>query len=101
MTWLGQGDLEHRTNELAARLPSELDVFAKLAFNYLWSWMPGGPELFESIDPYRWAVRRGNPVRLLLEMPVHPLSVAAGNQDLLQRATSLYEEIAQHLNMPF
>jgi glycogen phosphorylase len=101
MTWLGQGDLEHRTNELAARLPSELDVFAKLAFNYLWSWMPGGPELFESIDPYRWAVRRGNPVRLLLEMPVHPLSVAAGNQELLQRATSLYQEMQQELDRPF
>jgi glycogen phosphorylase len=101
MTWPGQGDLEHRTNELAARLPAELDVFAKLAFNYRWSWMPGGPELFEAIDPYRWAVRRGNPVRLLLEMPVHPLSVAAGNADLLDRATTLYEETRQDLDRPF
>jgi glycogen phosphorylase len=101
MTWLGQGDLEHRTKELAARLPAELDVFAKLAFNYRWSWMPGGPELFEAIDPYRWAVRRGNPVRLLLEMPVHPLSAAAGDRDLLQRATALHEEMVRDLDRPF
>lgn len=101
MTWMGDGDLEHRTNELAARLPEELAVFARLAFNYRWSWMPGGPELFETIDPYRWAVRRGNPVRLLLEMPVHPLTVTAGNRDLLERAHALDEQLKRDLARPF
>jgi starch phosphorylase len=101
MTWMGEGDLEHRTKELAARLPPELEVLAKLAFNYRWSWMPGGPELFETIDPYRWAVRRGNPVRLLLETPVHPLSITAGNDELLERAKGMYEELEQEMSRPF
>jgi glycogen phosphorylase len=101
MTWMGEGDLEHRTNELAARLPSELGVFARLAFNYRWSWLPDGPELFEAIDPYRWAMRRGNPVRLLLEMPVHPLSEAAGNEELLERAHALDVQLQEDLARPF
>jgi starch phosphorylase len=99
--WMGQRDLEYRTDELAARLPEELHVFARLAFNYRWSWMPGGPELFESIDPYRWAVRRGNPVRLLLEMPVHPLSIAAGNRELLAHAHALERQLEADLARPF
>jgi starch phosphorylase len=101
MTWMGEGDLEHRTKELAARLPAELGVFAQLAFNYRWSWLPDGPELFETIDPYRWAMRRGNPVRLLLEMPVHPLTEAAGNQELLERAHALHGQLREDLSRPF
>jgi starch phosphorylase len=101
MSWLGNQDLEHRTNELASRLPDELGVFARLSFNYRWSWMPGGPELFESIDPYRWAVRRGNPVRLLLEMPGHPLSIIAGNRELIERAEALDAQLQADLARPF
>jgi glycogen phosphorylase len=101
MAWMGEGDLDHRTKELASRLPPELEVFAQLAFNYRWSWLPDGPELFEAIDPYRWAMRRGNPVRLLLEMPVYPLSVAAGNQELLERAHSLHGQLRGDLARPF
>ena len=55
---------------LRSRLPEPLGPLADLAYNYRWSWTPGGPELFASVDPRRWELCAGNPVRLLQE--VHP-----------------------------
>ena len=32
-------------------MPEPLAVLARLAYNYRWAWMPGGSDLFRSIDP--------------------------------------------------
>jgi starch phosphorylase len=53
--------------QLQARLPSELAMLARLAFNYAWSWHVDGDALFRDLDPELWAACGHNPVRLLQE----------------------------------
>ncbi|MET0836076.1 MAG: DUF3417 domain-containing protein, partial [Thermoleophilaceae bacterium] len=50
----GSLDVERAVTELANRLPDALAPLARLAYNYRWSWLPDGAELFRSIDPQRW-----------------------------------------------
>jgi len=90
----GVGDLERAAAALAARLPEPLAVFARLAYNYRWSWLPGGPELFSAIDPERWQLCAANPVRLLQEASADGLGRATGDQALLNRAAAAEATIA-------
>jgi starch phosphorylase len=100
MTWPGDDDLAREAEELAAKLPDGLGPLAHLAFNYWWSWAPGGPELFGDVDPYRWAMRQENPLRLLLEAPADLLSRAAENADLMSRAERLHRALDAELAAP-
>jgi hypothetical protein len=57
----GHDELLRAADALAARVPQPLAPLARFAFNYRWSWTPGGPELFSSIDPGRWERCGENP----------------------------------------
>ena len=70
----GASDLRAAAAALRSRLPEPLAPLAEIAYNYRWSWTPGGPELFASIDPKRWELSLGNPVRVLQE--THPETLA-------------------------
>ena len=50
----GSPDIDRAAADLAARLPAPLEPVARLAYNYLWSWWPGGADVFRMIDPDRW-----------------------------------------------
>jgi starch phosphorylase len=80
----GSSDLRAAVAALRSRLPAPLAPLADLAYNYRWSWTPGGPELFAAIDPHRWDLCGGNPVRLIQE--VHPDRLAALAEDDAFRA---------------
>ena len=101
MTWPGSPDLARAAQALAGRLPPQLRVLAEIAFNYRWSWLPGGPEVFRDVDPYRWEARRENPVRLLLEVPGESLARAARSEDLLARAQAVHRAIREDVERPF
>ena len=75
----GTTDLAAAAAALRSHLPEPLAPLAEIAYNYRWSWTPGGPELFASIDPRRWQACAGNPVRLLQE--VHPSRLADAAED--------------------
>jgi starch phosphorylase len=75
----GTTDLAAAAAALRSRLPEPLAPLAEIAYNYRWSWTPGGPELFASVDPRRWAACAGNPVRLLQE--THPARLAEVAED--------------------
>lgn len=90
----GAEDLRHAADALAARLPSALAPFARLAFNYRWCWTVGGADLFASLDAYRWEACGRNPVRLLQEAPMASLERAAASRELIRSAYSLEECIA-------
>jgi glycogen phosphorylase len=100
MTWAGDRDLAREAEELAGKLPSVLAPLAHMAFNYRWSWAPGGPEVFGDVDPYRWGMQRENPVRLLLQAPAESLARAASNADLLSRADRIHRGIQDELAGP-
>ena len=82
----GAIDVERAADRLARRLPDQLAPLARLAYNYRWSWLPGGPELFASIDPQRWELCLNNPVRLLEEAHEGSLEAAAGRGELVEAA---------------
>jgi starch phosphorylase len=87
----GGEDLRRAGDQLAARLPSALAPFARLAYNYRWCWMRGGDELFAAVDPDRWEISGHNPVRLLQEASTSSLERAAVDPALCRRAYSLEE----------
>ena len=97
----GRVDLERAAAELAERLPEPLAPLARLAYNYRWSWLPGGTELFVSIDPERFALSGQNPVRLLQEASARTLRRAAADETLLARASALEAEVRRDLERPF
>jgi starch phosphorylase len=98
--WDGRRDIERAAGELAERLPGPLAPLARLAYNYRWSWLPGGHELFESIDAERFALCQRNPVRLLQEAPLDALRRAAGDRALVERAEALEVEVKADLARP-
>lgn len=100
-SWKGQADLERAARALASRLPRELRGLARVAYNYRWSWTPGGPEVFRDLDPERWEAVGENPVRLLLEAPPASLHRAARARGLLDRARALEEALRADLARPF
>ena len=73
---------------------------AALAYNLLWSWTPGGAELFAAIDQDRWDRCGHNPVRLLSEAPVAVLADAASRGTIVTAANDLVAMLQTELNRP-
>jgi starch phosphorylase len=85
----GAEDLRRAADELAERLPAGLQPLARVAYNYRWSWAPGGHELFSAIDAERFERCARNPVALLQEASARALRAAAADADLVRRAAEL------------
>ncbi len=96
----GREDVRRAAEELAERLPETLAPLARLAYNYRWSWLPGGPELFASIDHERFELCLQNPVRLLQEASSRALRRAAEDEGLLAQAAELEGELKRDLERP-
>ncbi|HEU4976640.1 MAG TPA: alpha-glucan family phosphorylase [Baekduia sp.] len=96
MTDAGRRDIEHAVEALAERLPGELAVLARIAFDYAWSWHPDGPAVFQAVDPQRWAACGANPVRLLQETPETALRRTAADETLLARAHAVDDALRAH-----
>ena len=96
----GSPDLARDIDDLAARLPGPMAVFASIAYNYGWSWTPGGDELFAAVDPLRWDRSSRNPVRLLLDVSTASLARAAGDGALIERAHALHDALQADIARP-
>ncbi len=96
----GRGDIECAAGDLAERIPPALAPLARLAFNYRWSWLPGGPELFRAIDAERFDLCLQNPVRLLQESPARVLRRAAEDEALVAQAQALEARVVADLDRP-
>jgi glycogen phosphorylase len=96
----GRQDVVRASADLADRLPEPLAPLARLAFNYRWSWLPGGPELFAAVDAERFELCAQNPVRLLQETSAHTLRRAAEDEALLARARDLEARVTADLDRP-
>jgi starch phosphorylase len=96
----GAEDVRLAADQLAARLPSALAPFARIAFNYRWCWTAGGADLFAAIDSDRWQACGRNPVRLLQEAATGALERAAGDRELIRRAYFLEECLAAEASQP-
>src|ERR1700754_2498545 len=96
----GSSDLQAAAAALRSRLPEPLHALAAIAYNYRWSWTPGGPELLASVDPRRWELCLGNPVRLIEEVHPDRWRRLAGDQDFLGRLKELERAVSERLNEP-
>lgn len=96
----GSRDIAGAVSDLAGRLPEPLAPLARLAYNYRWSWLPGAPELFEALDPERFALCGQNPVRLLQELAGRRLAAVAQDTALLDRARELEARMRADLDRP-
>jgi starch phosphorylase len=85
----GGRDTERAVAELAERLPESLRPLAWLAFNYRWSWTPGGAGVWRDIDASLWERTQGNP-RAMIEMVVpHRLEQLADDPGYITRVREL------------
>jgi starch phosphorylase len=96
----GRAEIEAAARALAERLPEPLAPFARVAYNYRWSWDPEAEDLFQVIDPRRWALCRENPVRLLTETSAAALQRAAGDGTLIGRAEAMLSRLTAELARP-
>jgi starch phosphorylase len=96
----GHDDLLRAAEALAARVPQPLAGLARLAYNYRWSWTPGGHDVFTAIDPVRWERCGENPVRQLGEAAPEALERAAGDTALLERIAAVEAAVQQDLARP-
>src|SRR5436305_10358520 len=96
----GREDVRRASEDLAERLPGPLAPLARLAYNYRWSWLPGGPDLFTAIDAHRFELACQNPVRLLQEVSAATLRRAAGDGALLERIAAVEAQVKADLERP-
>src|SRR5262249_34891734 len=57
-------------------------------------------ELFQAVDPYRWSMRRENPIRLLLDSPDDALIAAAKDRSLVARAEAMEQTLRAEFAAP-
>jgi starch phosphorylase len=96
----GRADVAAAADALAERLPARLAPFARIAYNYLWSWDPDAEDLFQAIDPQRWELCNGNPIRLLTETSSKALQRAVGDDLLIGRAEAMLGRLTAELARP-
>jgi starch phosphorylase len=96
----GSDDVSRAVALLAARLPAPLRPLARIAYNYRWSWAERGPDLFRTIDPYRWELAGENPVRLLSDAPDPIMDRAARDDELIDGAWRMDALISKELARP-
>jgi starch phosphorylase len=96
----GRANLERAISELAERLPEALQPLAPLAFNYRWSWMVDGPEVFRDIDPYAFGRSAGNPRYLIEVTPPRRFQELARDEGYVRRVHALAAAVAADLARP-
>jgi starch phosphorylase len=89
----GHDDIGRAAAELSRRIPAPLAPLARIAYNYAWSWLPGGTDLFLAVDADRFELCKRNPVRLLQEASWPALERAAADTELLARAAEIERRI--------
>ena len=96
----GTRDLRRAVDRLARRLPEPLEDLAWISYNYLWSWTPGGNELFTALDDHRFQLAGENPVRFLHNLPERDLLRVATDQRYLESLDSVARRMEQELARP-
>ncbi len=96
----GARDVRRAEERLHRRLPEPLEDLAWIAFNYLWSWTPGGEDLFHLIDAHRFELAGHNPVRFLLNLPERDLLRAATDREILELLERVATRMRAELDRP-
>ena len=96
----GRADIERAVQQLAERLPAPLAPLARLAFNYRWSWLSGGTDVFEHIEPRLWRHSQCNPRDILEAVTPEGLRQLSGDAAFVARVRTLAEACTAALEQP-
>ncbi|MBI4515902.1 MAG: alpha-glucan family phosphorylase [Deltaproteobacteria bacterium] len=96
----GRRDLERAIAELGERMPGPLRPLARLAFNYRWSWLAGGPDLFRDIDPGHWEHGGCNPRHVLEAVTPRRWQELEHDQAFLDRLQAVLSAVEADLARP-
>ena len=99
-TSAGAADIAERVADLAEHLPDGLKPLAAVAYNYRWSWLPGGEDVFREINPHRWELAAGNPVKFLSDLWPSTRANAERDAILKERVLRLAELVSSALGEP-
>ncbi|WP_338895983.1 glycosyltransferase family 1 protein [Streptomyces sp. TG1A-60] len=77
-------------------LPEALHPLSELARNLRWSWHAETRDLFQSVDPERWAASGGDPVRLLGSVSTRRLAELAEDRRFLRRLTVVADDLRDY-----
>ncbi|MFI7504970.1 glycosyltransferase family 1 protein [Streptomyces sp. NPDC049687] len=78
-------------------LPEPLRPLSDLARNLRWSWHAETRDLFQSVDPERWAASDGDPVRLLGSVRPERLAELAEDRRFLRRLTAAVDDLHDYV----
>ncbi|WP_406725402.1 glycosyltransferase family 1 protein [Streptomyces sp. GD-15H] len=78
-------------------LPDPLRPLSDLARNLRWSWHVPTGDLFQSVDPERWAACGRDPVRLLGGVPPERLMELAGDRPFLDRLDAVAGDLHTYM----
>ncbi|MDN5796011.1 MAG: alpha-glucan family phosphorylase [Intrasporangium sp.] len=78
-------------------LPSRIEGLGDLASNLRWSWHPLTRDLFESIDPGKWAATKNDPVKLLSRLSADELAALAADDEFVGRVVAANEDLHHYL----
>ncbi|MDT4968810.1 MAG: glycogen phosphorylase [Acidobacteriota bacterium] len=90
-------EIQQREDLRERLLPDSLKGLERLAWNYWWSWAPGGASVFRDLDPTVWEDCEHNPRRLLTEVSEFRLFQMGTDPDFCERVRRLAESYDQYL----
>ena len=96
----GSRDLTRAIDRLARRLPEPLQPLAEIAYNYKWSWTPGGRELFRLFGAHRFGLTNENPVRFLRDLSEPDLLTWATDERFLEQLGRVASDLKDDLERP-
>lgn len=99
-TAAGAVDIAQRAADLADHLPPALKPLAAVAYNYRWSWLPGAEDVFREINPHRWDLAGGNPVKFLSDLWPSTRANAERDEELKARVLALATQVSSELAEP-
>ncbi|MFD4568107.1 alpha-glucan family phosphorylase [Streptomyces sp. NPDC058467] len=78
-------------------LPEALHPLSDLARNLRWSWHAETRDLFQSVDPERWATSDGDPVRLLGSVSPGRLAELTEDRRFLRRLAAVADDLRDYV----
>ncbi|WP_327431847.1 glycosyltransferase family 1 protein [Streptomyces sp. NBC_01236] len=78
-------------------LPEALHPLSDLARNLRWSWHAETRDLFQSVDPERWAASDGDPVRLLGSVSTGRLAELGEDGGFLRRLATVADDLRDYV----
>ena len=79
-------------------LPEAIGRLSELAYNLVWSWLPGAPEMFADIDTEIWSASNHNPILLLLETSQKRLDELAISGEFLSQYAKVMRQFDEYMS---